>query len=250
MKLEVCCGSYQDCLKAQAGGADRIELNAALELGGITPPLASFQLAREALTIPIIAMIRPRGGGFCYRANEALEMLKQAESLLAAGANGLAFGALTRELEVNEDLVRQLTDLCHQAKAEAVVHRAFDISRNPFAMVETLINIGVDRILTSGQQGTALEGARLIKALHEQYGDQIEILPGAGIKVSNVMALLNQTRVKQVHSSCSKAVEDGGNHNHGVSFAMNDQNTYKVVSETEVRQLKNFITVWEENRRN
>ncbi|RLK64199.1 copper homeostasis protein CutC [Atopobacter sp. AH10] len=249
MKLEVCCGSYQDCLKAQAGGADRIELNGALELGGLTPSLSTFRMARAELTIPIIAMVRPRGGGFCYNKRELLEMLHQAEDLLAEGADGLAFGALSRELELNKEFIKELTDLCHQAKAEAVLHRAFDISRNPFAVVESLIQIGVDRILTSGQQSTALEGARLIKALHEQYGKRIEILPAAGIKVSNVMALLNQTRVHQVHSSCSKSVEDGGNHNHGVSFAMNEQNSYKLVSQTEVRQLKNFISIWADNRK-
>lgn len=220
--LEVCCGSFADALAAHAGGAFRIELNSALPLGGLTPSEASVKLVRQHTNLEVVAMARPCAGGFCYTEAQWAQLLAEISSLLAAGAHGIAFGCLTPTGAVDVARTRETVHLIHQAHATAVFHRAFDLTPNADKAINQLVSLGVDRLLTSGQAPTALEGAPLIAHLQSTWGDRIEILPGSGIRPSNAAQLLATTGVSQLHSSCSGVipVPAAATAAHGVDFSV------------------------------
>jgi copper homeostasis protein len=201
MLLEVIATSAEDCATAQAAGADRIELCCALALGGLTPSAALVQRARAATTLPLLMMLRPREGGFCYSAGEFTQMALDLKFGLAAGVDGFVFGCLTRDGAVDARRTAHLVKLA--AGRQTVFHRAFDVTPDPAAALETLIELGVTRVLTSGQAATALAGADLIRQLVVQAGSRIELLPGGGITPDNVTELVQRTGVQQVHASCS-----------------------------------------------
>lgn len=245
--LEVCCGSAKDVLAAERGGADRVELNSALSLGGLTPDLGNLILCREKTAIPVIAMLRPRAGGFCYSELEYQTMLRSAEALLAAGADGLAFGFLTGDREVDRGRTRELVSLIHSHGKEAVFHRAFDCVRNLPEAAEILVEAGVDRVLTSGGESTAILGKDCLSKLLENYGLRLEILAGSGVRSENVTELLN-AGICQVHSSCRGYGEDKTARGNGVSFSCEGTPQwyhYEAVSEETVRNLKQKIRQWE-----
>lgn len=220
--LEVCCGSFADALAAQAGGASRIELNSALPLGGLTPSEASVKLVRQHTKLEVVAMARPCAGGFCYTDAQWTQLLAEISSLLAAGAHGIAFGCLTPTGTIDVARTREAVHLIHQAHATAVFHRAFDLTSDADKAINQLVSLGVDRLLTSGQAPTALEGAPLIAHLQSTWGDRIEILPGSGIRPSNAAQLLAVTGVSQLHSSCSgiTPVPATATAAHGVDFSV------------------------------
>lgn len=111
IQVEICCGGYEDAAAAERGGAGRVELNSALSLGGLTPDIGDLLLCKEKLSVSVVAMVRPRAGGFCYTAGEFLSMLKSAERMLSCGADGLAFGILTPERHIDLPRTRQMTEL-------------------------------------------------------------------------------------------------------------------------------------------
>ena len=220
--LEVCCGSFADALAAHAGGASRIELNSALPLGGLTPSEASVKLVRQHTNLEVVAMARPCAGGFCYTDAQWAQLLAEISSLLAAGAHGIAFGCLTPTGTIDVARTREAVHLIHQAHATAVFHRAFDLTPNADKAINQLVSLGVDRLLTSGQAPTALEGAPLIAHLQSTWGDRIGIFPGSGIRPSNAAQLLAVTGVSQLHSSCSGVipVPAAATAAHGVDFSV------------------------------
>ena len=170
--IEVCCGSYEDCIAADKGGAKRVELNSALSVGGLTPTLATLKRVKRDTDLKVICMDRPRAAGF----SEFETMMEDAEVMLENGADGIAFGFLTEEGNICLPYVEKMVDLIHSYRKEAVFHRAFDVTPDPFQSMEVLIDLGVDRVLTSGQKAKAMEGMDLIKQLQSQYGSQMEIL--------------------------------------------------------------------------
>ena len=173
--IEVCCGSVDDCVEAEKGHADRVELNSSLFLGGLTPSLGSIIEAKRRLKIPVMVMIRPRAGGFCYTQAEMAVMLNDAQLAVEHGAVGLVFGILKQDGSIDTERCRQIIELVNGR--EIVFHRAFDVIPEPFKALEQLIELGFTRILTSGQQRSVPEGIELIKKLIAQAGDKIEILP-------------------------------------------------------------------------
>lgn len=242
--FEVCCGSVMDAAAAQRGGADRVELNSALSLGGLTPDIGSLSLCKEKISIPVIAMLRPRGGGFCYTPEEYEAMQRSAELMLRAGADGLAFGFLHSDGSIDMQRTVEMTKRIHSYGKEAVFHRAFDLSADFEKAAEQLIAAGVERILTSGGENTAPEGAKTLAYLQKTYGSQIEFLAGSGVRSSNVRQLVEQTRVTQVHSSCRGFFKDETARGNGVSFAYEgvpEWCQYEVVSEAQVREIKDTI---------
>ena len=158
--IEACCGSAEDALHAARGGADRVEMNTALYLGGLTPSVGSLRVLRETSAVPVMAMLRPREGGFCYSDTAFRTMLSDGEQLLASGADGLVFGCLTPEGEIDEPRVRALVALC--GSRPAVFHRAIDVVPDWRRALEALIRCGVTRVLTSGQAKSAMLGAQII----------------------------------------------------------------------------------------
>lgn len=201
--LEIIATSAADCAVIEEAGADRIELCSALALGGLTPSAALVQRARAMTHLPIMMMLRPREGGFCYSAEEFRQMALDLKFGLAAGVDGFVFGCLNADGTVDARRTAHLVKLA--AGRQTVFHRAFDVTPDPLATLETLIALGVTRLLTSGQQPTAWEGADLIRRLIEQAAGRIEILPGSGIRAEHVAALVQRTGATQVHASASRA---------------------------------------------
>ncbi len=197
--LEVAIASVEDALVAQAGGADRLELNAALALGGLTPSLGTLLEVRRAAALPLVVMVRPRPGGFCYSDEDFRVMRRDLDLALEHGAEGVAFGVLHADGTIDQDRCRQLVE---QAGArQTVFHRAFDVTPDPFAAMEQLIDLGVRRAMTSGQEESAYHGAPLIAELVRRAAGRIEVLPAGGINRFTVADVLARTRCDQVHAS-------------------------------------------------
>ncbi len=240
VKVEICCGSYYDALQAAAGGAGRIELNSALMLGGLTPTTATLRLVKRDIPwLQVIAMVRPRGAGFCYTEEEFAVMEAECRELLQNGADGIAFGCLKADGTLDEEKCERMLSVIREAGREAVFHRAFDCVKKPFDTIEELISLGFDRVLTSGRQPTAMEGAELLAKLQLQYGKQIEIVAGSGIHADNVAQLIAGTGITQVHSSCKDWRVDETTISGRVSFAVavaDSVGRYDVVSAEKVRR--------------
>lgn len=243
--FELCAASYEDCCNAQKYGADRIELNSALTAGGLTPSVALLKQVKKDISLPVICMVRPREGGFCYSQAEADLMMDEAASLLKAGADGIAFGFLNPDGTIDSIRTRQMIELIHSFKGkEAVFHRAFDIMPDPYQAAARLIELGADRILTSGQQDTAIHGVPLLAALQKRFGQAIEILPASGIDHTNAEALLEQTGLGQVHASCKTIKEDPTAFRGNVSFAVfpePNQNGYLAADPRRIAALRKVL---------
>jgi copper homeostasis protein len=199
--FELIATSLDDCLTAAAHGADRIELCSALALGGLTPSLGLLTAAVAAVPLPIMAMIRPRPGGFAYSDGDFAVMLRDAALALANGAGGIVFGCLDPSGEVDINRTRALVELA--GERQTVFSRAFDVVPNPFAALDALMALGVTRVLTSGRQPTALAGAAEIAAYRRYAAGRLAILPGGGITVANASELLRLTGADAVHASLS-----------------------------------------------
>jgi len=215
--LEICCGSIDDAIQAQAGGADRVELCSAMFIGGLTPSIGTLQEVKSRLKIPVMAMVRPRGGGFCYTGAEFATMERDTEAAIEAGADGVVFGILTEDGRIDQRRTMRIRRIV--GKRQAVFHRAFDVTPNPFGALEQLIDLEVTRVLTSGQKNTASEGVDLIAELIERAGRRIEILPGGGIRPYNMHEIAKRTRCGQIHMTAWSKVQDCSTHaNPEISF--------------------------------
>ena len=240
MMIEICCGSYQDGIAAYKGGARRIELNSALSVGGLSPSLASLIRLKKETDFKIICMVRPRAAGFCYDKEDIEIMLEDAKIMLENGADGIVFGFLCEDCTMDVDSTMKMVDLIHSYDGEAVFHRAFDVVKNPYVAMEQLIDLKVDRVLTSGQKQKAIEGKELIKGLQEKFGSKIEILAGSGINASNAKELMEYTGISQVHSSCKNYKKDETTKSNFVSYSYLDGDhvfDYDVVDVDVVKKL-------------
>lgn len=198
-QFEICANSVESCLAAQEGGAHRVELCAGISEGGTTPSYGEIATARELLSIKLHIIIRPRGGDFLYNEQEMLIMEKDIRMAHQLGVDGVVFGCLTPEAKID---TAQTQRLIEAAKGLSITfHRAFDKCIDPFEALDQLISLGVDRILTSGQQPTALEGADLLKDLVNMAGDRVIILPGSGINENNILQIAMKSGAKEFHFS-------------------------------------------------
>lgn len=248
---EICCGSFYDAKQAVLGGAGRIELNSGLMLGGLTPTTATLSLVKERFPeLKVIAMVRPRGAGFCYTEEEFLVMEKECQSLLENGADGIAFGCLKEDASLDEEKNKRMTERIKGFGREAVFHRAFDCSDDPFGAMKQLVSMGVDRVLTSGLKPTAVEGTELIGELQRCFGDKIEILAGSGVNASNACELMERTGICQVHSSCKAWLTDPTTVRGSVSYSIapgERECQYDAVSEELVRRLVERVEAFGRN---
>ena len=242
--IEICCGSYYDALQAYKGGAKRIELNSGLHLGGLTPSLGSLKLTKANTDLKVICMVRTRGAGFHYLNEDFETMLEDCRTLMQNGADGIAFGCLDQNGNIDVEQTKQMIAIIKEYHGEVVFHRAFDCVSNPYESMETLIDLGVDRVLTSGLKAKAMDGKDLIKELQEKYGDQIQILAGSGMNASNAKEMMDYAGIYQVHSSCKDWINDPTTSGKDVtySFAPNPhENDYDVVSQQLVENLLKSI---------
>lgn len=242
--IEICCGSYYDAMQAFKGGAKRIELNSGLHLGGLTPSLGSLKLTKKNTDLKVICMVRTRGAGFHYLAEDFETMLEDCKTLMQNGADGIAFGCLDETGNIDIEQTKQMIAIIKEYNGEVVFHRAFDCVSDPYESIETLIDLGVDRVLTSGLKAKAMEGIDLIKELQEKYGDKIQILAGSGMNASNAKEMMDYTGIYQVHSSCKDWINDPTTSGKDVTYsyaAVPHENDYDVVSQDLVNTLVNSI---------
>ena len=196
--LEVAVTSVEDAQAAAAGGADRLELNAALSLGGLTPSLGTLIEVRQATSLPLFVMLRPRPGAFCYRPAEYRVLLRDLELVLSHGADGVVFGILNEDATVDRTRCREVVRL---AEAHPVVfHRAFDLTPDATQALAELTDLGICRVMTSGQEHSALAGAAQIATLVRLAAGRIEVLAAGGIRGDNVVELVRQTCCDQLHA--------------------------------------------------
>jgi copper homeostasis protein len=205
--IEACVDSVSSALAAEKGGAKRIELCDALETGGITPSAAKIQLCVERLSIPVIVLIRARGGDFLYGDTTTEEMLRDIALAKSFGARGVAIGALLADGTI--DVLRTSAMIEAARPMEVVFHRAFDGTPDPFAALETLVALGVDRVLTSGQAATALEGVDSLRHLVQAAKGRITILAGGGINEENAAPIVKGSGVRELHIRGTTAVASG-----------------------------------------
>lgn len=204
-KIEICLEDPQSVIAAQQGGADRVELCADLFEGGITPSLGTFLVARSHTRIPINVMIRPRGGDFCYSDIEFETMLEDVKVFKEHGANAIVFGILKEDGTVDVKRSEKLIKAAHPLPV--TFHRAFDMCKDLDDALETLIDLGVDRILTSGGEPTVMEGILNLKHLVEKADGRIIIMPGCGITERNFEYLDSIVNAPEYHVFLSRQFE-------------------------------------------
>ena len=207
IRIEACVNSVESAIETQIGGAHRVERCDNLHDGGTTPSLGAVEAAREKLDIDVSVMIRPRGGDFLYSDLELEIMKADVEAAKTAGADGVVFGVLEADGAVNVEQSRQLVELAGPMKT--TFHRAFDMCADPFAALESLVDLGVDRILTSGQRPSAMKGADLIGRLVEVACDRIIVMPGVGIDLRNIAKLIEMTGASEYHVLAERALSSG-----------------------------------------
>lgn len=205
MKLEIIGFNIESCIAAQAVGADRIELCDNPQEGGTTPSFGFIKEARKKLGVELYVMIRPRGGDFLYSDEEFQIMKNDIDVCKQAGCDGIVLGMLKKDGSVDKLRCEQL--IAQAYPLGVTFHRAFDRAVNPFSALEDVIEIGCERILTSGQQPKAIDGIKLIKDLIVESNDRIVIMPGSGVNAENIISLAENTGASEFHSSASKYEE-------------------------------------------
>lgn len=199
MLLEICCYNLQSAITAQLAGAHRVELCADPADGGTTPSFSLIKTARKKISISLYPIIRARGGDFLFSDEEFEIMLHDVITCKKIGCDGVVIGILRADGTVDKEKCRQLVEAAYPLGV--TFHRAFDWSLNPFEALEDIIDIGCERILTSGQQPLAVQGIPLIADLVNQAADRIIIMPGSGVRASNIADIARDTGAVEFHSS-------------------------------------------------
>lgn len=242
IQVEICCGSYYDALQAWKGGAKRIELNSALYLGGLTPSLGTLVKVKHTTDLEVICMVRPRGAGFCYNTEDLEVMLEDAFILLENGADGIAFGCLNEEGNIHIKQTEKMLKILKKYNKKAIFHRAFDCVKDVDEAMQTLICLGIDRVLTSGLADKAIDGLEMIRYLQKTYGNQIEILAGSGINEQNVKKIIYKTGIHQIHSSCKAWDMDKTANRGAVNFSYKNSDIEGKYETVNIDLVKKLIT--------
>jgi copper homeostasis protein len=204
IRIEACVNSVESAVEAQAGGASMVELCDNLFDGGTTPSLGSIEAARRALDIEVNVIVRPRGGDFLSSELEMEIMRADVEAAKTAGADGVVFGILRSDGSIDVERSHELAQLARPMRT--TFHRAFDMCADPLAALEELISLGIDRVLTSGQRPSAIEGADLLGKLVSAAEGRIIVMPGVGIDASNIGQLIRRTGASEYHVLAERAV--------------------------------------------
>ncbi len=237
--IEIATSDFSTTKSAVEGGADRIELCANLAEGGTTPSYGTIKQCREAFTVSLYPIIRPRGGDFLYTKEEFEIMLQDVKLCQQLGCEGIVIGLLNMDGTI--DVVRTAALVEAAYPLGVTFHRAFDRCKNPFEAMEQLIEIGCERILTSGQQPSVADGIELVAELNKKAGERIIIMPGSSVRKENIKMLAEKTGCEEFHSSLreKETSKMGFVHNafkdSGESYANN------AISPDEVRALRNSL---------
>ena len=199
--VEVAVDDRRGATAAAAAGADRIELCQSLREGGLSPSAGLVAAVRAAVALPIVAMVRPRAGDFLYEADEFATMLADVEHLRRSGVDGIVTGVLTAAGHIDRDRLREL--LAAAAPLPVTFHRAFDLCEHAERALDTLLELGVPRLLTSGQANSAPLGAARIASLVQRAAGRLTVIAGAGVRANNVRQLVAATGVREVHLSAT-----------------------------------------------
>ncbi|HEV8389143.1 MAG TPA: copper homeostasis protein CutC [Dongiaceae bacterium] len=197
LTAEICIDSVDGAIAAVEAGANRVELCANLLEGGTTPSLGLMETTIARAKLPVQVMIRPRGGDFLYSEIEVEMMLRDIAAAKAARAGGVVFGCLTADGGIDAKLTEKL--IAAARPLSVTFHRAFDVTRDPVEALQTLIGLGIDRLLTSGQEPNALEGAPLIRRLIELAAGRLIVMPGGGVTARNVARIVQETGAAEIH---------------------------------------------------
>lgn len=225
--IEVVTDSVVSSVNAALGGADRVELCDNLIEGGTTPSAGMIRLVREKINIDLMVMIRPRGGDFLYSEEEFAVMKEDIKVAKELNVDGVVFGCLTREGAIDKVKTSELIRLARPMKV--TFHRAFDMVADPFQALEDLIELGVDRVLTSGLEPTAPEGTTLLKQLVETADNRLIVLVGGGVRPHNIDELIEKTGAKEYHVSGRVNVESQMTfRNHKVAMGKTNQSEYSI----------------------
>ncbi|CAL2083792.1 Copper homeostasis protein CutC [Tenacibaculum sp. 190524A05c] len=231
MKLEICANSYQSALNAEQADTHRIELCSELNSGGITPSYGLIQKVISELSIETFVLIRPRSGNFVYSEAEFDIMKQDIIKCKSLGVNGIVSGVLMTNNTIDIERTKELISLAYPLPF--TFHRAFDLVTNPIEGIQQLIDLKVNRVLTSGQKNKALEGMMLLKDLKEKFNNQIIILPGSGINSKNV-GDFKKAGFTEVHASASITIQE--------STALNFDEIPQTVSDSEeIKRILNVI---------
>lgn len=199
LQLEICTDSVAGVLAAESGGADRAELCSNLGEGGTTPSLGLLRQARRATSLPIAVLVRPRSGDFVYDEAERAILRDDVRAAKMEGADIIVTGALTPDGTIDRAATARLVEAARPLPV--TFHRAFDLTRDPAEALDVLLELGIERVLTSGQAPSALEGAEVLAKLVRQAGDRLIVLAGGGVRAHNVAELVKRTGVREVHGS-------------------------------------------------
>jgi copper homeostasis protein len=197
--LEIACFNIESCLQAEQAGADRIEFCAKYSVGGVTPTHNDILKAKKLLQIPVHVIIRPRGGNFVYTKKEIETIKNDILFCKQNGINGVVFGALTAVNKIDKKLNKELVELA--GSMSTTFHRAIDECENIEEAMNDLVELGFTRVLTSGGEQNAIEGIDTLKTLQEEFGKQITIIPGGGIRSSNINKFIDETKCYEFHSA-------------------------------------------------
>jgi copper homeostasis protein len=235
-RLEICAFNLPSALIAQQAGADRIEFCAGPGDGGTTPSAGLIRTAREQLRIALYPIIRPRGGDFLFSDEEFRVMMRDIDYCKQVGCNGVVIGMLLADGSVDMARCSRLVEAAYPLGV--TFHRAFDWAANPFEAMESIIQIGCERILTSGQRPTAEEGSALIDQLIREADDRIIIMPGSGVRSANIVKLAEATGASEFHSSARVLQASAMDF---VNVAMKEDQGVVMAAEEEIKKMKEAL---------
>jgi copper homeostasis protein len=201
MKIEIVVYNIESALRAQEGGADRIELCDNPGEGGTTPSYGTIELVRQNVSMDLYVMIRPRGGDFFYSSYEFHSMKRDISQCQKLSVDGIVFGILNTDGTIDKKRCKEL--IAQARPLKVTCHRAFDMTRDPFEALEDCIEAGFDRILTAGQQAVATKGASLIGALVTRAAGRISIMPGSGVNEGTIQDILAKSGASEIHFSAT-----------------------------------------------
>lgn len=199
IRIEICANGYQSVINAQENGAHCAELCESLEVGGVTPSYGTLRKVATDMTIPVRVLIRPRSGNYIYNDAELEIMCSDIELIKNLGYEGVVIGALNKDGDLDLPKIKAMMKAGEGMKF--TFHRAIDACNKPLEALNTFVELGFDKVLTSGCKAKAVDGIEMIRQMQEKFGDKIKIMAGGGINLNNVMTIINETKISNCHAS-------------------------------------------------